>query len=133
MNGMYLFPNHLFGPMITAAILVLSAFPSISLADDKAETLRGIGAIDSDPADQWFLRPPVRQADGHRVWIGEGDTRYPVVVVRGTPYEMGFQLGRMMGGEMRVFLPAAMQGHHGRTGSLAGNSARGMGSFRGVC
>jgi hypothetical protein len=107
---MYLSPPQLFGPLIAAAILVLSAIQTTGSADDKAETLRGVGAVGADAANQPFLRPPVRQADGHRIWIGEGETRYPVVVVRGTPYEMGFQLGRMMGAEMRVFLPAAMQG-----------------------
>jgi isopenicillin-N N-acyltransferase like protein len=110
MNKMLLDLLRLFAPVIAAAILVLSAIPTAGSADDKAETLRGVGAMGADSANQPFLQPPVRQADGHRVWIGEGEPRYPVVVVRGTPYEMGVQLGRMMGGEMRVFLPAAMQG-----------------------
>jgi hypothetical protein len=45
---------------------------------------------------------------GHRTTAGEGDAQIPVVVVRGTPYEMGWHLGRLTRDEMQRFIPAAM-------------------------
>jgi isopenicillin-N N-acyltransferase like protein len=47
---------------------------------------------------------------GHRITVGEGEARIPVVVVRGTPYEMGRHLGRLTREEMQRFVPAAMAG-----------------------
>ena len=47
-------------------------------------------------------------ASGHRTTVGEGDTQIPVVVVRGTPYEMGWHLGRLTRDEMQKFIPTAM-------------------------
>ena len=48
---------------------------------------------------------------------GEGDAALPVVVVRGTPYEMGRQLGSLIKGEMHRFIPAAMQGITAKLGT----------------
>ena len=45
---------------------------------------------------------------GHRTTVGEGDARIPVVVVRGTPYEMGWHLGRLARDDVQRFIPAAM-------------------------
>jgi hypothetical protein len=45
---------------------------------------------------------------GYRTTMGEGDAQIPVVVVRGTPYEMGWHLGRLLRGDMQRFIPAAM-------------------------
>jgi isopenicillin-N N-acyltransferase like protein len=45
---------------------------------------------------------------GHRTTVGEGNAQIPVVVVRGTPYEMGWHLGRLIHDEMQGFIPAAM-------------------------
>ena len=42
-----------------------------------------------------FARPAPGPARGYRTLVGEGDSRLPVVVVRGTPYEMGRQLGEL--------------------------------------
>lgn len=77
--------------------------------DEKAESLR-TGGEKPAAAREIFLRPPGVRAEGHRLAFGEGEARYPLVVVRGTPYEMGLQLGRAIRGEMRAFVPAAMQG-----------------------
>jgi hypothetical protein len=46
---------------------------------------------------------------GYRFTITNEDARVPVVVVRGTPYEMGFQLGRLMKDEIRQLAPVAAQ------------------------
>ena len=45
---------------------------------------------------------------GHRTTVGEGDSRIPVVVVRGTPYEMGWHLGHLTRDEIQKFIPTAM-------------------------
>jgi len=36
-----------------------------------------------------------RAADGQLSWVGKGDDKIPVIVVSGTPYEMGKQLGEL--------------------------------------
>ncbi len=45
---------------------------------------------------------------GHRTTAGEGDARIPVVVVRGTPYQMGWHLGQLIRDDMQRFIPTAM-------------------------
>lgn len=45
---------------------------------------------------------------GHRTTVGAGDSQVPVVVVRGTPYQMGWHLGQLMRAEIQQFLPAAL-------------------------
>ena len=45
---------------------------------------------------------------GYRTTVGEGSTQIPLVVVRGTPYEMGWHLGRLTSDQVRQFIPAAM-------------------------
>lgn len=52
---------------------------------------------------------PVVGGSGAKTWISQGEVRYPVVVVRGTPYEMGFHLGQLAGDEIRQFVPAALE------------------------
>ena len=79
-------------------------------AEDKSAEVRGRTPAPTDKPGELFLRPVVTDRSGHRLVIGQGDTEVPVVVVRGTPYEMGRQLGRVIGEQMRVFVPAAMAG-----------------------
>jgi isopenicillin-N N-acyltransferase like protein len=45
---------------------------------------------------------------GCRTTVGDGDTQIPVVVVRGTPYEMGWHLGRLTREEIVKLMPTAM-------------------------
>ncbi len=57
---------------------------------------------------------PINSAEaadpGRRFEIANGDARVPVAVVRGTPYEMGRQLGRLMRAEMQQYVPQALEG-----------------------
>ncbi len=48
--------------------------------------------------------------EGHRILVGKGDAQFPVVVVSGTPYEMGWHIGHLMRAEMEHLIPAAMAG-----------------------
>lgn len=90
------------GHMIGAALLTGSAF-----ADEKSAALhKGSGA----KASQLFQRPDSTGAKGHRLVIENAGAQVPVVVVKGTPYEMGRQLGEMIGPQMKQFIPAAMAG-----------------------
>jgi len=47
---------------------------------------------------------------GYRFTLTNGIARVPVVVVGGTPYQMGWHLGRLMQGEIKTFLPAVLAG-----------------------
>ena len=77
-------------------------------ADDKAQRLRRPAPDSASEERSLFLRPTSDGALGHRITIGEGEAQLPVVVVRGTPYEMGRQLGALIGDQMRAFIPKAM-------------------------
>jgi hypothetical protein len=47
---------------------------------------------------------------GYRTSIAQGDREIPVVVVSGTPYEMGYHYGRLMRAEIQTFAPAVLDG-----------------------
>lgn len=47
---------------------------------------------------------------GYRFTLTNGVARVPVVVVAGTPYQMGWHLGRLTQTEMQRFIPAALEG-----------------------
>jgi hypothetical protein len=61
-------------------------------------------------ASRLFRTPEIQIKTGHRLTVGEGDSKFPLAVVRGTPYEMGVQLGNLFAEEIRTFVPAALQG-----------------------
>jgi hypothetical protein len=56
-----------------------------------------------------FLRP-APQSDAERTYVSAGKRQLPLVVVRGTPYEMGRQLGTALREEMTAFVPPALNG-----------------------
>lgn len=56
-----------------------------------------------------FLKPPVG-GQGHQITLGNEDVSAPCVVVRGTPYEMGYHLGKLTSKEIQAFVPRAVQG-----------------------
>jgi hypothetical protein len=90
-----------------ASVAIGLHFPS-AMAEDKPESIRG----KSEPANRGNLpfATGLRVGSGQRITLGDGDHRFPVVVVRGTPYEMGWHLGRLTKDEMRQFVPAAVEG-----------------------
>lgn len=49
------------------------------------------------------------QADGYRTSIGSGPDQIPVVVVKGTPYEMGQQQGKLIRAEATEMIQSLMQ------------------------
>ena len=78
-----------------------------AVADEKPSALREGSGAKTAPQ---FLRPESSGAKGHQLVTGNAGSRVPVVVVKGTPYEMGRQLGEIIGPQMKQFVPAAMAG-----------------------
>jgi isopenicillin-N N-acyltransferase like protein len=74
--------------------------------ESKPQSLQQTQAIAGRP----FLTPEKVGGSGHRITVGEGDSKFPLIVVRGTPYEMGYHLGKQFGDEIRTFVPAALEG-----------------------
>lgn len=92
-----------FPTMIAIMLLTGSIF-----ATEKPETIRQSTAARTESDGHFAL--PLRGGSGHRTSVGEGDHEYPVVVVRGSPYDMGWHLGRLSKEEMQRFVPAAVAG-----------------------
>ncbi len=83
------------------------ALGTSAVAEDKAETLKG----SKHPAAQkpkLFTTPSIEDGSGHRTVIGNGEIQYPVAVVRGTPYQMGYHLGLLTRQEIHQFVPPAL-------------------------
>lgn len=74
--------------------------------DSKPQALQRQQAMAAKP----FFTPEKIGGSGHRQTVGEGDSKFPLIVVSGTPYEMGYHLGKQFGDEMRTFVPAALAG-----------------------
>lgn len=84
------------------------ALPCFTLAaEEKPDAIcSGTGAV---PAAR-FARPAGSGVKGHQLTVSNEKASVPVVVVRGTPYDMGRQLGEIIGPQMQQFIPAAMTG-----------------------
>jgi isopenicillin-N N-acyltransferase like protein len=86
---------------------ILLLFGGIAQAEEKAEKVRS-GLAQDAAHDGLFARPATGDASGSRFDLVNGEAHVPVIVVRGTPYEMGFQLGRLARKEMQDFIPPAI-------------------------
>ena len=78
-------------------------------ADDKPKVIQG-SELAKPNAARPFSVPSDLKGSGVRSTIGTGDTTVPLVVVRGTPYEMGYHLGHAMKTEITRFVPAVLDG-----------------------
>lgn len=93
---------------MTLGLLSLAFLASTSaLAQDKADTITG---SKNSPTPSKPFAFPKGEGSGHRITVGTGSAQFPLVVVRGTPYQMGLQLGRLIKKEMNTFVPAALAG-----------------------
>lgn len=79
------------------------------LAEDKAEALTG-SKSSAAQKPQLYLTPSLEGGRGHRTVIGSGEIQYPLAVVRGTPYQMGYHLGQLTRQEIHQFVPPALAG-----------------------
>lgn len=62
-------------------------------------------ALGDDPNNRPFKTPDKGNKRGHLVEVADQGTTLPVAVVRGTPYEMGYQLGQLFGEQIRGVVP----------------------------
>ncbi len=87
---------------VASLILVCAA----GAAEDKGANLTqsAVGEIAGRP----LVAKVNIGGSGHRTTVGEGDSQIPVVVVRGTPYEMGWHLGHLTRDEIQKLIPSAM-------------------------
>jgi hypothetical protein len=76
--------------------------------DDKSTTIQGQAS--TKPSEQLFARPDINLGSGVRTTVGDGDIKLPMIVVRGTPYAMGYHLGKLLKDEMKAFIPGALEG-----------------------
>lgn len=56
-----------------------------------------------------LLLPILAVAEGYRTTVGEGPDEIPLIVVKGTPYEMGFAFGSLMKEETQKVLGGFLQ------------------------
>jgi isopenicillin-N N-acyltransferase-like protein len=88
--------------------------PGCPLAYAKGVSLAGQQTASGEPT----MTPRRRGGGGYRAWltvdgvVSAADTsaevRVPLVVVGGSPYEMGWHLGRLMGQEIRQLVPEVL-------------------------
>lgn len=57
----------------------------------------------------WLVTVGFAQAEGYRTSLGTAPDDFPVIVVSGTPYEMGKSLGVLTRPEMQTFVPAFLR------------------------
>jgi len=77
-------------------------------AQEKANQIAaGLSAVPHD--NKLFARPKVERS-ATRTSVSNGEDEIPLVVVRGTPYEMGFQVGQAMKNEIHAWVPDALRG-----------------------
>ena len=91
-------------------LLIASLLGALAHADDKAAALNRTAEGSGSEQRSLFLRPSSSGGRGYRVAVGGDGTQFPVIVVRGTPYEMGRQLGTLIADQMQAFIPKAMAG-----------------------
>lgn len=100
-------PAYLHSVAFTLAVFLLVPISDRSgqcLADEKAKSLQSASVGRLAPHSDKFQVPHVG-GKGHRTKVGEGDHQYPLVVLRGTPYQMGWHLGQLMREEIHQFVP----------------------------
>ncbi len=97
----------------SVVLLVLSMAVAAVSADEpstvKSREIVGRGAEVGTESGGAFLRPAMATT-ARRSMLMQGDAEIPLVVVEGTPYEMGRQLGTALKAEIQTFIPAALQG-----------------------
>jgi isopenicillin-N N-acyltransferase like protein len=100
MKLLTLFPLVLLHGVVCGPLRAADSTKEVAIAGG----LRNTGGAASEQA------APGPGGEGHRIEIANGEARVPVIVVRGTPYQMGWQLGRLMRDEIRTLVPRAVAG-----------------------
>ena len=92
--------------LLISFLLTLGDHSSTAAESAKDAALRSGGA----PSAATALTSRDPGGAGHRITLTNGVARVPVIVVRGTPYQMGWQLGRLMRDEIQQLAPAVVAG-----------------------
>lgn len=89
-------------------VALLALLVPLAWADDKPKAIQG----DASKAESraLFARPDPNKGSGYRSEVMAGDVKIPLVVVKGSPYEMGYHLGKLTKAEMNEFIPPALEG-----------------------
>jgi isopenicillin-N N-acyltransferase-like protein len=93
--------------MVAFIIVLLPIGIAFAKEQDKAQRIRDGVATDTT-ADGVFARPQTGSGGGARTLVSQHGVEVPLVVVRGTPYEMGRELGRLTRDEIQRFIPTAL-------------------------
>ena len=75
---------------------------------DKQKFIQG--ADTPMPVVEARLNSPEDQGAGYRFTVTQGVAKVPVVVVGGTSYQMGWQIGKLMRTEIEQFVPKVVAG-----------------------
>jgi hypothetical protein len=95
------------GPVATLALsLALTALPRFAWA----ETAKEQAITQGTGPRSVFQDAGSPGGAGYRFAVTNGIARVPVVVVGGTPYQMGWHFGRLMREEIRAFVPPVVAG-----------------------
>ena len=93
-------------PKVIAVLLTL-------LATAGCGTVARTLVMNNPKVESILDRPKIDRTvstQGHIEYIGEGDTRITVLYVSGTPYEMGYEHGRLLGPEVKGTIRDVMKG-----------------------
>jgi isopenicillin-N N-acyltransferase-like protein len=87
-------------------------------AEDKTEQ---VTRSPTATASRRFLLP-MPGGSGHRTSVSspEGEVRLPLIVLRGSPYDMGYHYGRLMRDEIEGFVPRVVAGLQNELGVSTG-------------
>ncbi|HQR09181.1 MAG TPA: C45 family autoproteolytic acyltransferase/hydrolase [Gemmatales bacterium] len=94
--------------LLLLPVALVTLLVPFAMADDKPNAIKA----DASKADGQvlFAKPDPNKGSGYRSEVMAGDVKIPLVVVKGSPYEMGYHLGKLMKAEMNEFIPPAMEG-----------------------
>lgn len=93
------------GRGVFLAVVLSLPFAEVARAETKAGVIAGSGKSAVVQA-----KPPRPVGAGYRIAVTNGVATVPVVVVGGTPWQMGWQFGHLMRDEIRTFVPAVLEG-----------------------
>jgi len=82
----------------------------------KPAAITGEASAVQPPEPSVIFTRPASRGEANVTTVRQGDAEIPLVVVRGTPYEMGRQLGAALRQQITTFIPLALQGICGQLG-----------------
>ena len=98
-------------PLHDTRLLLATVLVTTAVAAGQPEKAAALTQKGSPTAKRSLpFSPPTPGGSGFLTQVGSGDTQLPVVVVSGTPYDMGYHLGRLTRESIQQFIPAALQG-----------------------